>query len=104
MLSILAGGLLGAGIVMLANFLMYFIPYRIRRHRTKEEHKRLKEYPLTYKQFSTVISYSFPNKLWHGIIEGIDDLVDFEAKSLRGCKREFKKAVNDYLKFKEMIK
>lgn len=103
-MNYMAGLLLGIAIGLLIAFIVEAIPNGISRYKIQKDNERLREYPLTYKQFSTIISYSFKYKLWHGILEGIDDLVDFEAKSLRGCKREFKKAVNDYLKFKEMIK
>jgi predicted HicB family RNase H-like nuclease len=50
-----------------------------------------------YKDFLGSIRYSPDDNCFHGRIEGIDDLVSFEGRSVDELKKSFKAAVDDYL-------
>lgn len=52
---------------------------------------------LTYKGYTTSIEYSEEDQVFHGKIEGIDDLVMFESASENTIEKEFRAAVDDYL-------
>ena len=52
---------------------------------------------LEYKEFYTNVEYSVPDKVFHGRIEGINDLVNFEAETATELEEKFKEAVDDYL-------
>lgn len=53
---------------------------------------------LHYKGFIGSLHYSSQDDCFHGRIEGIDDLVTFEGRSVDELKKDFKKAVEDYIK------
>ena len=53
---------------------------------------------LEYKGYLGSIDVDPKARLFHGRIEFIEDLVTFEGSSYRELDREFKAAVNDYLK------
>ena len=57
-----------------------------------------------YKGFHTTVEWSREDAVFHGKIEDIPDLVSFECVLLKDAKKEFHKAVNDYLKFKRRSK
>ena len=59
------------------------------------------ENTLQYKGYFTNISFSVIDKVLHGKIEGIDDLVTFESESIDDIEKEFHDAVDDYLAFCE---
>lgn len=59
------------------------------------------ENTLQYKGYFTNITFSANDKVLHGKIEGIDDLVTFESESLIEIEEEFHNAVDDYLSFCE---
>ena len=59
------------------------------------------ENTLQYKGYFTNISFSANDKVLHGKIEGIDDLVTFESESIADIEKEFQDAVDDYLAFCE---
>ena len=52
---------------------------------------------LEYKGYVTKIEYSAEDKVLHGKIEGIVDLVTFEAVSASDIEKEFQYAVDDYI-------
>jgi predicted HicB family RNase H-like nuclease len=52
---------------------------------------------LRYKGFIGSIYFSPEDECFHGTVEGIDDLVSFEGRSVNELKSEFKEAVEDYL-------
>ncbi len=52
---------------------------------------------LEYKGYYTKVEYSAPDKVLFGKIEGIRDLVNFEADTPDDVEREFRLAVDDYL-------
>jgi len=53
---------------------------------------------LTYKDYVGSVHFSPEDKVFFGKIEGIDDLVNFEADNVSDLIQEFRAAVNDYLK------
>ena len=59
------------------------------------------ENTLQYKGYFTNITFSVSDKVLHGKIEGIDDLVTFESESIANIEQEFHDAVDDYLSFCE---
>ena len=59
------------------------------------------ENTLQYKGYFTNISFSASDKVLHGKIEGIDDLVVFESESIADIENEFHNAVEDYIAFCE---
>ena len=52
---------------------------------------------LTYKGFIGSVHFSAEDEVFHGRIEGIDDLVSFEGKSVAELIRAFHEAVDDYM-------
>ncbi len=52
---------------------------------------------LTYKGFIGSVHFSNEDKVFHGKIEGIDDLVTFEARSVDGLIKAFQNEVDDYM-------
>lgn len=54
---------------------------------------------LSYKGYNTVIEYSAEDRVLHGKIEQIDDLVDFSSESAAEIEQAFHEAVDGYLAF-----
>lgn len=52
---------------------------------------------LKYKEIYGEVEFSAEDMIFHGHLILVDDLVTFEASSVRGLEKEFKMAVNDYL-------
>lgn len=52
---------------------------------------------LEYKDYYGEVHFSAEDEIFHGKIIGINDLVNFEGTSVRELKKEFHKAVDDYL-------
>ena len=52
---------------------------------------------LTYKNFIGSVHFSAEDKVFHGKIEGITDLITFEGKSVDELTKAFHEAVNDYI-------
>ena len=52
-----------------------------------------------YKGYHTKIEFDAETFTLRGKIEGINDLVNFESKDMKGIEKEFHDAVNDYLDF-----
>ena len=50
-----------------------------------------------YKGFLGSVYYSPEDECFHGRIEGVDDLVDFEGRSVDELKGSFRDAVEDYI-------
>jgi predicted HicB family RNase H-like nuclease len=50
-----------------------------------------------YKGYLGRIEFSAEDKIFHGKLEFINDLVTFESTSVEGLENEFKIAVDDYL-------
>ena len=63
----------------------------------------MKENILEYKGYHTKVEYVAEDNCLYGKIEGINDLVTFEAHDLDSVKKEFHAAVDDYLAFCEEI-
>ena len=53
---------------------------------------------LTYKGFIGSVHFSAEDKVFHGKIEGIDDLVTFEGQSVDELLKAFHEEVDDYIK------
>jgi predicted HicB family RNase H-like nuclease len=52
---------------------------------------------LQYKGFLGSVYYAPEDECFHGTIEGIEDLVSFEGRSVAELKKSFQEAVEDYL-------
>jgi predicted HicB family RNase H-like nuclease len=52
---------------------------------------------INYKGFVGSVHYSAEDDLFHGTVEGIDDTVSFEGKSVAELKKDFRIALDDYL-------
>jgi predicted HicB family RNase H-like nuclease len=50
-----------------------------------------------YKDYIGSIHYSTEDEIFFGKIEGIDDLVSFEGDNVKGIKKAFEEAVDDYI-------
>ncbi len=57
---------------------------------------------LRYKNYHTEVKHSPEDDVFHGKIEGIEDLVLFESESESEVEEEFHKAVDEYLEFKNL--
>lgn len=58
---------------------------------------------LSYKGYHAKVEYDAESKVLFGKIEGISDLVNFEAENAADIEREFQEAVEDYLSFCEEV-
>ena len=58
---------------------------------------------LEYKGYIGRVEFSAEDKIFHGKIEFINDLVTFEATSVEELEKEFKFAVDDYLETCETL-
>jgi predicted HicB family RNase H-like nuclease len=54
---------------------------------------------LHYKGYMGSVRFSAEDEVFHGKIEGIDDLISFEGKSVVEIKKAFQEAADDYLEF-----
>jgi predicted HicB family RNase H-like nuclease len=52
---------------------------------------------LKYKDYFSAIHFSSEDEVFYGRIHGINDLVSFEAVTVRELKKAFHQAVDDYL-------
>jgi len=52
---------------------------------------------LKYKDFVASVHFSSEDDVFHGKIEGIDDSITFEGKTVKALKKAFEEAVEDYL-------
>jgi len=52
---------------------------------------------LQYKGYYAEIHFSAEDEVFYGKLIGINDLVNFEADSVKGLKKAFKETVEDYL-------
>ena len=52
---------------------------------------------IVYKDFVGSVHFNADDEVFFGKIEGIDDLVSFEGKTVAQLKKAFKEAVDDYL-------
>ncbi len=59
---------------------------------------------LTYKGFIGSAHFSDEDKVFHGKIEGIDDLVTFEARDVDGLIKAFRNEVDDYVTLCKVLK
>ena len=56
---------------------------------------------LEYKGYFTRVEYSTEDRVLHGRIEGIQDLVNFECDQVDQVEEQFHEAVDDYLAYCE---
>lgn len=56
---------------------------------------------LKYKEYTATVGYSEVDKVYYGKVDGIDDLVSFEAKKEEGLQAAFIEAVDDYEEMKQ---
>ena len=56
---------------------------------------------LEYKGYFTRVEYSVEDRVLHGKIEGIQDLVNFECDQADQVEEQFQEAVDDYLAYCE---
>lgn len=59
----------------------------------------MKENTLEYKGYHTKVHYCAEDGTFRGIIEGINDYVDFQTNSMNNVEKEFHSVVDDYLEF-----
>nr|DAO54210.1 MAG TPA: putative nuclease [Caudoviricetes sp.] len=59
----------------------------------------MEEPKLAYRGYTATVEYDEDDKLWHGILDGIKDLVNFHAFEIENIEQEFHNAVDDYLGF-----
>lgn len=52
---------------------------------------------LKYKEYLGSVNFSAEDEVFFGRVEGVDDLVTFEATTVEDLKNSFQEAVNDYL-------
>ena len=52
---------------------------------------------LTYKNYMGSVHYCAEDEIFYGKLEGIEDLVTFEAKNVDTLKSAFKESVEDYI-------
>ena len=52
---------------------------------------------LTYKEYMGSVHYSAEDETFYGKLEGIEDLISFEARSVDQLKAAFEESVEDYL-------
>lgn len=50
-----------------------------------------------YKNYYATVYFNNSDEVFFGKLEGINDLVNFEGKSVTTLKRAFREAVNDYI-------
>lgn len=55
---------------------------------------------MKYKGYWAEIKYSDEDECFYGIIEGLEhDSISFEGENVKDLKRDFKDAIDDYIKF-----
>ena len=59
---------------------------------------------LIYKDFLGSVHFSAEDDCFFGKIEGIDDLVTFEAQDVKAMKKSFREAVEDYIELCKITK
>lgn len=59
----------------------------------------MKKQKLAYRGYAATVEYDEDDKLWHGTLDGIKDLVNFHAFESENIEQEFHNAVDDYLDF-----
>ncbi len=51
---------------------------------------------MVYREYSGSINYDRDEDCFHGRIEGIEDLITFEGRSVAELKRSFRESIEDY--------
>jgi predicted HicB family RNase H-like nuclease len=72
---------------------------RVKFYREKDGRIVMKDNVLEYKGYYTLIRYDAHVRKLRGVINGIDDYVDFSSDQVENIEQEFHQAVDDYLEF-----
>ena len=54
---------------------------------------------MTYKNYRGTVEYSAEDRVFHGKVMGIDDLVTYEGESEDDLERDFRESVDEYIAF-----
>lgn len=65
----------------------------------REAVEHMKEPKPAYRGYTATVEYDEDDKLWHGTLDGIKDLINFHAFEIENIEQEFHNAVDDYLDF-----
>lgn len=65
----------------------------------KEPYKDTLVLKLSYRGYTATIEYDDDDKLWHGKLDKIHDMINFHSFKAEEIEREFHNAVDDYLDF-----
>ena len=57
---------------------------------------------MTYENYRGTVEYSSEDKVLHGKLIGIDDLVTYEGQSVEELEKAFRDSVDDYIAFCEV--
>ncbi len=57
----------------------------------------MREDKLTYKDFIGSVHFSASDMCFYGVLEGVPDLVTYEANTVKKLQKAFKDAVDDYI-------
>jgi predicted HicB family RNase H-like nuclease len=61
--------------------------------------KNQKENLLKYKDYSAVVEFDSEQRLFHGEVVGLNDVITFQGKSVSELEKEMKNSIEDYLEF-----
>lgn len=54
---------------------------------------------LSYKGYNGSVQYSAEDRILHGRVVGVRDAITYEGADVKGLERNFRKAVDEYLRF-----
>lgn len=54
---------------------------------------------MTYRGYTGSVEYSSRDRIFHGTLVGITDIITFEGSSVEALERSFRESVDDYLDF-----
>jgi predicted HicB family RNase H-like nuclease len=52
---------------------------------------------LTYKEYMGSVHFNSEDEIFYGKVEGIEDLITFEGKSVDDLKKAFEESIDDYI-------
>lgn len=84
--------------------LIYLIDAHNRILTTAEDSVELVLETMEYKGYRSTPVFDEESQMYHGHLEGIRDLVTWEADCYELCNKEFENSVNEYLDFKNSMK
>lgn len=65
----------------------------------REAVEHMKEPKPSYRGYTATVEYDEDDKLWHGKLDKIHDMINFHSFKVEEIEREFHNAVDDYLDF-----